>query len=148
MTGLAAGLMTGFFEELGWTGFAVPGLKSRYGILKTGIMVGLIWGVWHFPLFSGGDSTGAVPLVLFLPVLLFSHLPAFRVLMVWVYDRTGSLLIALLMHAGLTAGTLIFQPQETAGIYILIFNLVLAALFWIIVAAVLCHRKAKRRNEP
>ena len=30
-------------------------------------------------------------------------LPAYRVLMVWVYDRTGSLLVAILMHASLTA---------------------------------------------
>jgi len=36
LTGLVAGLVTGFLEELGWTGFAVPRLMSRYGLFTTG----------------------------------------------------------------------------------------------------------------
>lgn len=105
LTGIGAGLMTGFFEELGWTGFAVPRLRRRVGIIATGLIVGVLWGAWHFPLFSSGDSSGRVPSVLFVPGLLFTVLPAFRVLMVWVYDRTGSLLVVMLMHASLTAST-------------------------------------------
>lgn len=144
MMGIGAGLMTGFFEELGWTGFAVPGLRKRYGIIPTGMIVGVIWGLWHYPLFSGGDASGSVPPVLFIPVLLFSHLPAFRVLMVWVYDRTGSLLAALLMHGGLTASTLVFQPRGSSGIYVLVHNLVLAAVLWIVIAVVLRKGREKK----
>jgi hypothetical protein len=59
--GLAAGLMTGLCEELGWTGFVIPRLRLRYGILTTGLIVGMLWGAWHFPLFSGGDLSGALP---------------------------------------------------------------------------------------
>lgn len=40
-------------------------------------------------------------------------LPAYRVLMVWVYDRTGSLPVVMLMHASLSASTLILQPLAT-----------------------------------
>lgn len=144
MTGIAAGLMTGFFEELGWTGFAVSRLKSRYSILTTGIIVGVMWGAWHYPLFSGGDSSGTVAPALFIPVLLFSHLPAYRVIMVWVYDRTGSLLIVMLTHAGLTGGTLIIQPQAADGTYILIYDLVLAAALWIVIAIAQRRLKAGR----
>ena len=91
--GLITGLLVGFCEELGWTGFAIPRLRLRYGILATGLLVGGVWGAWHAPLFSRSDSfTGALPLVL-LTVQLFSWLPAYRVLMVWVYDSTGSLLV-------------------------------------------------------
>jgi membrane protease YdiL (CAAX protease family) len=135
LSGLAGGLMAAFFEELGWTGFAVPGLRQRYSVLTTGLIVGLLWGAWHFPLFSGGDLSGALPLVVFLPVQLFSFLPAFRVLMVWVYDRTGSLLAAMIMHVSLTASTLILQPLEVAGVGALTFDLVLAAALWVVVAA-------------
>ena len=98
LSGLAAGLMVGIFEELGWTGFAIPRLRLRYGVLTTGLIVGLLWGAWHFLLFwEPGSFSGALPLALLL-VRLFSWLPAYRVLMVWVYDRTGSLLVAMLMH--------------------------------------------------
>jgi membrane protease YdiL (CAAX protease family) len=133
--GLAAGLMTGFCEELGWTGFVIPRLRLRYGVLTTGIIVGLLWGAWHFPLFSGGDLSGALPLALYLPAQLFTFLPAYRVLMVWVYDRTGSLLVAIVMHASLTASTLILQPLDVVGIRALTYDLVLAAALWLLVAA-------------
>ena len=134
--GLAAGLMTGVCEELGWTGFVIPRLRLRYGVLTTGIIVGLLWGAWHFPLFSGGDPSGALPLALFLPVQLFTFLPAYRVLMVWVYDRTGTLLVAMLMHVSLTATTLILQPLDVAGMRALTYNLVLTAVLWLLIAAV------------
>ena len=40
--GVAAGLMTGFFEELGWTGFAIPRMGLRYGVFTTGLIVGSV----------------------------------------------------------------------------------------------------------
>ena len=132
---IAAALMTGLCEELGWTGFIIPRLRLRYGVLTTGLIVGLLWGAWHFPLFSGGDLSGAVPLALFLPVQLFTFLPAYRVLMVWVYDRTGSLFVAMLMHVSLTASTLILQPLDVAGMRALTYDLVLAAALWLLIAA-------------
>jgi CAAX protease family protein len=133
LMGITAGVMAGGFEELGWTGFAVP--RLRHGVVATGIIVGLLWGAWHFPLFSGGDLSGVVPMAVFVPVQLFSFLPAYRVLMVWVYDRTGSLLVAMLMHVSLTASTLILQPFDVAGMRALTYDLVLAAALWLLIAA-------------
>ena len=76
-------------------------------------------------------------LVYLLGILCFyaGVLPAYRVLMVWVYDRTGSLPVAMLMHASLSASTLILQPPA-AGTPFLTWNFVLAAVMWGIVAAV------------
>jgi membrane protease YdiL (CAAX protease family) len=45
---LLVGLGAGFFEELGWTGFAIPTMRSRFGVEATGLIVGLLWGAWHF----------------------------------------------------------------------------------------------------
>ncbi|HEY3411200.1 MAG TPA: CPBP family intramembrane glutamic endopeptidase, partial [Propionicimonas sp.] len=42
--GLAAGLVVGIFEEVGWTGFAVPRLRRRHSVLATGLIVGVLWG--------------------------------------------------------------------------------------------------------
>jgi membrane protease YdiL (CAAX protease family) len=147
LMGIAAGVMTGVFEELGWTGFAVPRLRLRHGVVATGLIVGLLWGAWHFPLFSGGDLSGALPLALFLPVQLFSFLPAYRVLMVWVYDRTGSLLVAMLMHVSLTASTLILQPLDVAGMRALTYDLVLAAALWLLIAA-LAMANGRQLSRP
>jgi membrane protease YdiL (CAAX protease family) len=137
LTGIVMGLVVGFFEELGWTGFAVPRLRLRYGGLTTGLIVGLLWGAWHFPLFSGSvSSSGALPPALYLSVLLFSFLPAYRVLMVWVYDRTGSLLVVMLMHAPLAASQLILIPLAITGVQVVTYDLVFAAALWVFVAAV------------
>jgi membrane protease YdiL (CAAX protease family) len=147
LTGIAVGLMVGIFEELGWTGFAIPRLRLRYGVLATGLIVGVLWGGWHFIVFwQSGSFSGALPLALLL-AQLFSWLPAYRVLMVWVYDRTQSLLVVMLTHASLvvsTAGTLV--PLTLAGMILLTWILVWAAALWVVVAAVAAQaaRQAKR----
>ena len=144
LQGVTVGLVGGFGEELGWTGFAVPRLRRRRGVLATGLVVGVLWAVWHYlvtPAWVSGAYTGGLPLTLFLTVngvaCLVGQLPAYRVLMVWVYDRTGSLLVAMLMHASLIASTLfIFAPEALAGIPFLIWPLVFAAALWIAVGAI------------
>lgn len=138
MMGLGYGLIGGgFLEELGWTGFAVPRLRLRYGVFRTGIIVGLLWGAYHFSvIFWSGSPTGALELGLILPLQLFAWLPAFRVLMVWVYDHTASLLLAMLMHASLTAGMLILQPLAMADTVLLTWLLVWAVAWWVVVALV------------
>lgn len=137
---IAYGVGAGFFEELGWTGFAVPRLKLRHGVLATGFIVGIVWGVWHFltNFWGSGNSSGALSLAVFLPAQFFAvgALPAYRVLMVWVYDRTGSLLVAMLMHASFTASWLIVMPVGISGVPFLTWYLVLTAALWVVVAAV------------
>jgi membrane protease YdiL (CAAX protease family) len=112
----AGGLLVGVCEEIGWTGFAIPRLRRRYGLLGTGLVLGIVWGAWHFLMFWERDSlSGALPLALLL-VRLFAWLPAYRVLMVWVYDRTGSLLVAILMHASLAAAQLLAGTANLTSI--------------------------------
>jgi membrane protease YdiL (CAAX protease family) len=133
---LAVGLLFGVGEEIGWTGFAVPRLRARHGVVTTGLLVGLVWGVWHFPLFWETDSfAAALPLGILL-LRLFSWLPAFRVLMVWLYDRTGSLLVVMLMHASLVVAQLLLLPERLTGMALLASLLVLPATMWLLLAAV------------
>ena len=133
--GIVAGLMVGLFEELGWTGFAVPKMRLRYSIVTTGLILGLLWGAWHFLLFWESDSfSGFIPFVLLL-ARLFSWLPAYRILMVWVYDRTESLLVVILMHMSLVATLTTIDPVLT-GTNLVIFIVARAAILWAIVAAV------------
>ena len=135
LMGLVAGLMVGCFEELGWTGFAIPLMRLRYSVFATGLTVGLLWGAWHFIMFWESDSfSGTFPLAILL-VRLFSWLPAYRILMVWVYDRTESLLVVMLMHVSLVAAMIFFDPPLT-GWGLLTYLLARAALLWVIVATV------------
>jgi uncharacterized protein len=137
LMGVTYGLIGGgFCEELGWTGFAVPRLRQRYGVLTTGLIVGVLWGVYHFSVIYWSSSpSGALPLAILLAQLL-AWMPAYRVLMVWVYDRTGSLLVAMLMHASLSSGMFILTSTAISGVPLLTWLLALAAVLWVIVAVV------------
>jgi membrane protease YdiL (CAAX protease family) len=153
--GLAWGLIGGgLLEELGWTGFAVPELRKRHGSVITGLIVGVLWGVWHFLIafWSSVGLAGGSSIPVFIAGFLLFYLgalPAYRVLMVWVHDRTASLNVAMLMHAMFSASTLILQPTAT-GIPYLTWNGVLAVSLWGIVAAVAVANRGQmaRTGKP
>lgn len=129
-------LLVGSFEEMGWTGFAVPHLRSRHSMLATGLTIGVVWGAWHIPLFWQPDSfSGTLPLVILL-TMLFSWLPPFRVLLVWVHDRTQSLPVVMLMHAAVSFVTLTVRPEGLTGARLLTSLLVSPAAMWLLLAAV------------
>jgi membrane protease YdiL (CAAX protease family) len=145
----AVGLGAGFFEEIGWTGFALPRLRSRFGVVAAATILGIAWGAWHFLaiLWGSGTSFGTVPVPLFLLVALFSFLPPYRVLMALVYDRTGSLLVAVVMHTSLTSSMLILGPH-IAGTTLIAYDLVFAAVLWAVVGvAVAVVRPARQAPQ-
>jgi CAAX protease family protein len=46
-------------EETGWRGFALPRLLTLFTPLSAGIILGIIWAVWHAPAFLTSDLTQA-----------------------------------------------------------------------------------------
>jgi membrane protease YdiL (CAAX protease family) len=139
LLGIVGTLVGGIFEELGWTGFATPTLlrRMRHGVLTTGLIVGVLWGVAHFPLYYWGASghlSGAL-LVAVVAANILAWFPAYRVLMVWVYDRTESLLLAMLMHGSAT-GSLVIFASLAPGWRLFTFLLVFGAVLWVVVGAV------------
>jgi len=141
ITGFLTGLLGGgLFEEFGWTGFATPEFRKKYGVVKTGLIIGFFWGLWHFlPVYWGsGDSNGEIDRILFLPGL-FSHyavLIPYRVLIVWLYDRTKSLIPAILMHASFTTFILFILNISASGSLLFIYYLCVAFALWIIVGII------------
>ena len=85
-------------EEIGWRGYALPKLSAHLGIAPASILLGIIWAVWHLPLFymRGTDTFGqSFPLYLL-------QVTALSVAIAWLYAHThGSLLLAMLMHAAI-----------------------------------------------
>lgn len=132
---VGVGLGAGFFEELGWTGFATPAVRTRHGASRTGVLLGTLWGAWHLLAVWWGSASafGTVRVPLFLLAALFAFLPPYRLLMVRVYDRTASLPVAVLMHASLTTSMLLFGPV-VAGERAVAYNLAFGAALWLVVA--------------
>lgn len=150
--GIVVGLVGGFVEELGWTGFVIPRLRLRHGVLATGLVVGVLWGAWHLlqMLWVASTSADAISPALFLPqyfVSAIAQLTAYRVLMVGVYARTESLFAAILMHASLIFSTLFVLASPTTGGGFLTYSWAFTAALWIVVAVVgMINRRHLERN--
>ena len=56
--------------------------------------------------------------------------------MVWIYDRSRSLPVVVLMHAVLVTTTLIFSQTALTGARLLTSLLAQAAILWLLVVAV------------
>lgn len=96
-------LLTTFFlggplgEEPGWRGFALPRLQSAMGPLRGSVILGVLWALWHFPLFWSGVWT---PLSIPNMVMFIVMITALTIIMSWVFNHAkGSVLITMLMHA-------------------------------------------------
>jgi membrane protease YdiL (CAAX protease family) len=114
-----------FAEELGWRGFALPRLQERCNALLSSVVLGIVWGLWHIPLFVYFDY--APPTLI---VKVFTFVPA-SVLYTWVYNNTrGSLLLVSLLHLAeqLTNSFLGTSPTYTDEI----LTLVLATLITLV----------------
>jgi membrane protease YdiL (CAAX protease family) len=83
-------------EEIGWRGYALPRIAARFGLGPASVLVGLVWGIWHLPLFflPAADKYGqSFPLYVVGVV-------AFSIAIAWLYGYTeGSLLLTMLMHS-------------------------------------------------
>ncbi len=137
-----------FVEELGWTGFVTRRLRGRLSPLALGLVVGVLWGAWHFL----GDFTGSRALYgpLFpLHFLTFWLIPltTFRVLIVWVYDHTESLLLAQLMHASYSPVLFVLGPAAASATQSVTYES-LFTLALVVVTAVLVARDRRRAPTP
>lgn len=141
LAGLATGVTGGLLEELGWTGFALPRLRARLGPLAVGLLLGLVWGAWHLlqMIWVARSGSGSAPPVAYIAAFLvsgFAGLTAYRILMVWMYERTRSLPIAVLMHGSYIFTTLFVLAPPTTGMPFIVHSAVSVAAWWGVVAVV------------
>ena len=82
-------------EEPGWRGFLLPELQKRFSPLVSSLGVGLVWGLWHLPLFVNGLYPGGPRGIVTYLILC----PTLAVIFTWLYNRSGGvLLLALVLH--------------------------------------------------
>ena len=132
--GLIVGVMAGFFEEIGWMGFAYPRMTKKRSALKAAIILGVLHALWHIVADYIGASSlrGEYWLAHFIAMMVAS-MTAMRVLIVWVYENTQSLLLSQIMHASSTGflGVLVSTPISPA--YSTLFYVAYAILLWVFV---------------
>ena len=100
-------------EELGWRGFALPHLQRKHSALGASLVIGVIWGCWHLPLYLVGTDSRSPSIF---PAFVVAVM-ATSVICTWLYNSTGgSLLIVVLYHAaGNLPLTLLIAPLGDEG---------------------------------
>ncbi len=99
-------------EEIGWRGFALPRLQTRWNALTSSLIIGVIWGLWHLPLFM---MVGTSQYELGDPIISFLiKMTASSILYTWLYNNTKhSLWSAIMLHWLYTYAALVVSSGVT-----------------------------------
>ena len=136
-------------EELGWRGFALPRMQARHSALKASLIIGILWGSWHLPLWLRGTESHRISL--YVPFVL--AVIASSVICTWLYNNTGgSLLIIVLYHAAINLPiTVLISPlgrEQTQPFLIYVALTAIAAVVVVIAnGAENLSRTAQRQIE-
>lgn len=89
LVGVFIVMLFGMWEEPGWTGYALPRLRTGRSLLLASLILAVFRTLWHLPLFLGGDIPWSDIVLNFAAQIFIS----------WLYYRTQrSLLIVMLLH--------------------------------------------------
>ena len=86
-------LVGGLWEEIGWSGYALPKLQARFADrpnspLITALVLGVFRAMWHLPLFMYGT-------IYWFDILLFEV--AIQVIIAWLFTRSGGSVLAIMV---------------------------------------------------
>lgn len=116
----------GMSEEFGWRGYALPRLQARFNALTSSVLLGIVEGIWHYPLIIIGQWWQDSVLALLYWFVLTD------ILRTWVYNNTGgNLLAAMLFHGSGNAQSDIIACCASANHIYWVYGLAAAAvLLW------------------
>ena len=140
---LSLALVNGLFslgEELGWRGFMLPQMLGRHSWLNAALLTGLLWALWHFPLWGTANYALSGSVMHTMLVLLLATLmeTAICVIITFIFLRTRqSLIPSLLLHGAVNANMgLIYAGASERALTSIPLLAINATLFTL--AALLC----------
>jgi uncharacterized protein len=137
----------GGLEELGWRGVAQPELERGLRRPAAAVLVGLIWSLWHLPLFllPGVRQYGTN-----FPVFAIG-LVGGALILAWLYGCTESILLCILFHAGSNAvaalGLAIPSDRRLPAVLDACLRVVIGALLLCVGSAPSNTYETSRRHE-
>ena len=120
-------------EELGWRGYALPRLQVGLSAWRAALLLGLVWGLWHLPLYfvpgTGQQETAAASGVVFAFVAFVIWTMGLSVLFTWLFNETrGSVLVVMVLHASVNVGSFVPAAIGSTGAASFLY----AILTWIV----------------
>ncbi len=135
------------WEEPGWRGFALPRLQQRSGPLVGSLLLGVLWGLWHLPLFliPGYNAAGSGFAGIIIPFLAFVlFVMALTCIFTWVFNNTrGSLLLPMLLHASINQA----NSYASATLLAVLFRAICAVVVALLIIAATRGRLSYQRYQ-
>jgi membrane protease YdiL (CAAX protease family) len=152
LIGIGFGVVAGFLEEIGWTGFAFPAMSARRSWLSAAVLLGVIWGMWHLPVIDFlGTATPHGSYLLPYCLVFIGAMTAMRVLIGWLYFNTRSVFLAQVMHVSSTASLVVLSPPAVSARQEVMWYSIYGLILWLVVAVVVSKTwvalKAKRSSS-
>lgn len=120
-------------EEAGWRGWMLPELQKRFSPLASTVLIGIVWGLWHYPLFVNGQYPEDPQMV----IAKVGVCVLLGILFTWLYNRSGgNLLLAVVLHTALNNTARVIPITEYAGL----------GMIALLVALVITDRMWRRRE--
>jgi membrane protease YdiL (CAAX protease family) len=101
LTGLAIVPLINLWEETGWMGFVQTRLQDRHGGLLAAVLTAPLFALIHLPLQIANPPA---QILLNMAILVALAVP-FRIVVGWLHNRTGSVLVAAIFHASFNVAT-------------------------------------------
>jgi membrane protease YdiL (CAAX protease family) len=114
--GFLFAIPAGLLEEIGWSGFAFQQLHRRYHFMTSGIIIGLLWGLWHFPVIDFlGAASPHKQYLLFFFFAFVAVMVGIRLLISWLYLNTHSIFLCQVTHIASTGCLVMFGPSRVSA---------------------------------
>jgi uncharacterized protein len=131
-------------EEIGWRGWALPHLQSKYTALVSSLLLGTIWTLWHLPFWTAlGELTqfGAGYWL-----LSWAFITGGSIFITWMMNNTGNALpMVLVFHWTYNLLSVGFLPLSS----VVPAYIVLIILVWLVSGTILIAFGPKRlRKSP
>jgi membrane protease YdiL (CAAX protease family) len=121
------------WEEIGWVGYAIPRMLKRNYPLKTAILFGIIHMFWHLAADYWGSSVFFGKLYVIHFLLWMVGLIVLRIVILWMYIRTKSLVLSWLTHFSYTGGQILMTTTLSA-VDTLLWNFAFVLIILLVIA--------------
>ncbi len=120
-----ASCLGGGFEEFGWRGVLQPNLEKKFSFPVATIITGIIWALWHFPLYFIQDRGPISGIFLFMISCIYLSF-----ILACVYKKTNSIIYCSLLHGLINTYAVIwiFNDSLVNNVISNIFKLILLIL--------------------
>lgn len=108
-------------EEIGWRGYGVDALRSKYNLFKTTLMFNVLWALWHVPLFfvkGYYQNTLLSPNPFYAVNFFLSTIPLVFI-MNWLFYKTNrSIIVLVLFHFMVNLPAVVLMTDDFTSVIV------------------------------